>query len=212
MYSLSFFTPEMTAEFFASFCALLPPPSTNTPEACLARDRIAIDAVLALHPADAFEAELATGIVVTSAQAKYCLRLAMQPDLDPDQGHRNRDRAGSMLRHTQSLTRLLQTRQAKREKQEAEMHPSAMARAGYWYRDIETPEQAAQPAAPNYETMTEAEQYAVIHPKRAAAIRAHGGLPPNCTFGAPDPAIVQAIVTGASPVFKELDNAVAVVT
>jgi hypothetical protein len=212
MYSLSFFTPEMAAEFFTSLCSLLPPPSSNTPEARQARDQIAIETVLALHPADAFEAELAAGVVATSAQAKHCLRLAAQPDRDPDQSHRDRDKAGAMLRHVQSLTRLLQTRQVKREKQEAEMHPSAMTRAGYWYRDVETPEQAQQPANPAYETMTEAEQYAIIHPRRAAAIRAHGGLPPNCTFGAPDPAIVKAIVSGTSPIFRELDRAVAAVT
>ncbi len=153
----------MITEFFASFCALLPLPNTNTPEARAARDQIAIDAVLALHPTDAFETDLAASIVATSAQAKHCLRRAVQPDLDPDQTNKYRDKAGAMLRHVQSLTRLLQIRQAKRETQEAEMHPSAMARAGYWFRDIETPEPPpSQPATPAYETMPEAKQYATI--------------------------------------------------
>jgi hypothetical protein len=54
--------------------------------------------------------------------------------------------------------------------------------------------------------MTEAEQYAVNYPRRAALFRTHGGLPPNCTFGAPEPHIVEAIVNGTSPVFLELDQ------
>jgi hypothetical protein len=54
--------------------------------------------------------------------------------------------------------------------------------------------------------MTEAEQYAVNYPRRAALFRTHGGLPLNCTFGAPEPHIVEAIVNGTSPVFLELDQ------
>jgi hypothetical protein len=200
------FTPEMTGEFFANLCGQLPPASTDRPEARDARDQIAIQSVLALHPADAFEAILAVDIVVASAQAKHSTRLAMQPGIDPKDAKHYRSHVATMLRLERSLTRMLVVRQDKRDKQEAEMHPSAMARAGYWFHDIETPEPAPEPAKPAYESMTEAEQYAVNYPRRAALFRTHGGLPPNCTFGAPEPHIVEAIVNGTSPVFLELDQ------
>ena len=53
--------------------------------------------------------------------------------------------------------------------------------------------------------MTEAEQYAVMHPDRASRIRAAGGLPQRCDFGPPEPELVQAIVSGTSPVLCALD-------
>src|SRR5271165_5441998 len=63
-----------------------------------------------------------------------------------------------------------------------------------------------QPAAmPKYEDMTEAEQYAVIYPDRAAAIRRHGGMPPGAKYPPPDDAVFTEIVTGNSPVFLALD-------
>jgi len=206
--SIPTFTPEMTREFFADLCSQLPPASTDSPEARDARDQIAIQAVLALHPADAFEADLAVDIVVNSAQAKHATRLAMQPGLDPDDAKHHHARAATKLRLVLSTTKILVGRQDKREKQEAEMHPPAMERAGYWFREIETPEPAPEPPKSPYEMMTEAEQYAVNYPRRAALFRAHGGLPPNCSFGAPEPHIVEAIVNGTSPVFLELDQPV----
>jgi hypothetical protein len=53
--------------------------------------------------------------------------------------------------------------------------------------------------------MTEAEQYAVIYPDRAAAIRRHGGMPPGAGYPPPDNAVFGKLVTGNSPVFLALD-------
>ena len=53
--------------------------------------------------------------------------------------------------------------------------------------------------------MTEAEQYAVIYPDRAAAIRRHGGMPPGAKYPPPDDAVFTEIVTGNSLVFRDLD-------
>jgi hypothetical protein len=69
------------------------------------------------------------------------------------------------------------------------------------------------PAAPTREPepddafgrLTEAEQYALIHPRRAALIRSVGGLPDHCDFGPPAPDLVHAIVTGTSPTLRGLD-------
>jgi hypothetical protein len=53
---------------------------------------------------------------------------------------------------------------------------------------------------------SEADRYAVIYPRRAREIRHYGGLPPNCTFGPPDDELVRAIVTGTTPVLRDLDG------
>ena len=42
---------------------------------------------------------------------------------------------------------------------------------------------------PRYEDMIEAEQYVVIYPNRAAAIRHHGGMPPGAGYPPPDDAV-----------------------
>jgi hypothetical protein len=53
--------------------------------------------------------------------------------------------------------------------------------------------------------LADADMYAVIHPRRAARIRALGGLPEPCDFGPPEPELVHAIVTGTSPTLRALD-------
>ena len=52
--------------------------------------------------------------------------------------------------------------------------------------------------------MEPAEQFAALYPQRAALIRAHGGLPPDIDFGAPEPDLVAAIVACTSPLMQEL--------
>ena len=46
-------------EFFALLCTMPPPPADDTPDTRAERDEGAMDAVVALHPDDAFEARLA---------------------------------------------------------------------------------------------------------------------------------------------------------
>jgi hypothetical protein len=60
------------------------------------------------------------------------------------------------------------------------------------------------------ERMDAAEQFAARHPSRAAAIRAHGGIPPACDFDPPDPKLVAFIVASKSPLLRELDQEQAV--
>jgi hypothetical protein len=95
-----------------------------------------------------------------------------------------------------------------------------MERAGYWFRDVSVPLPEPAEAAPpdpaatptpdrsddRFSRLTEAEQYALIHPARAAGIRAHGGLPPNAKYGPPEPDIVEQLVHGTSPVLLALDQ------
>ncbi|HME27608.1 MAG TPA: hypothetical protein VKI44_40845 [Acetobacteraceae bacterium] len=121
-----------------------------------------------------------------------------------------------MMRTMHSGLRALQRMQAERRKLEGAMHPVALLRAGYLHSGTLPPEPESLPcppaapepqphAMPRYEDMTTAEQFAVIYPDRAAAIRRHGGMPPGAKFPPPDRPIIEEIVTGSSPVFLALD-------
>jgi hypothetical protein len=81
-----------------------------------------------------------------------------------------------------------------------------MERAGYWFREITVPEPALDPVPPAeadpFSQLTEAEQYAVTYPDRAARIRAAGGLPADLDFGPPEPELVHEVVHSTSPILQ----------
>ena len=217
MQTLPNLPPSVSREVFATLCGTRPPPVTDTPETRAAREETAMAAVAALLPANAYEALLAAEIVAANYNAKDCRRLAVQPGQDPDDARRLRAQANAMMRQEQSGLRALQRTQATREKAEAERNPAAMQRAGYWFKDVSVPlpepspaqpepSSSADPSASEFTDLSEAEQYAAIYPERAARIRAHGGLPPRLDFGAPEPDIVNALVTGTSPILQALDR------
>jgi hypothetical protein len=69
------------------------------------------------------------------------------------------------------------------------------------------PAPAAEPtpaSADRFAALTEAEQYATLYPKRAALIRARGGLPDDCP--PIEPALVEEIVASTSPILRGLDR------
>ncbi|MGC1408266.1 MAG: hypothetical protein WA864_04880 [Acetobacteraceae bacterium] len=205
MHTLPNLPATVSREIFATLCASLPAPAADTPEARAARDETAMAAVAALHPADAFEAKLAAEIVTADAYVMDSLRLAGQYRDDLAATLRCRAQATSMMRQMRSGLRELQRMQAQREKAEAAMHPAAMERAGYWFRDASVP-LPVQPEVPAQASLTEAEQYAAIYPDRAALIRATGGLPATLNFGPPEPDLVEALVNGTSPILRALDR------
>jgi len=122
-----------------------------------------------------------------------------------------------MMRTMHGGLRALLRLQAERHKAEDANRPAAMLRAGHLHSGTLPPEQdppACQPAAapepqppsrPKYEDMTEPEQYAVLYPDRATAIRRNRGMPPGAKFPPPDRAIISEIVTSNSPAFLALD-------
>jgi hypothetical protein len=89
------------------------------------------------------------------------------------------------------------------------VHPAAMERAGYWFRDA-VPAPAPDPPPPAepdpFSQLSEADRYAVMYPDRAVRIRAAGGLPADLDFGAPEPELVPDIVHGTSPILLALDR------
>src|SRR5271166_4021287 len=186
--------PDSNArEVFATLCRSLPLPIPDTPEARASRDDVAMAAVAELHPTNAFEAKLAADIVLAEAHYADSLRQAGEYRGDLAAINRCRALAMGMLRQMRGLLRDYQRMQAARDKALAAMHPAAMERAGWWFRDasvpLPEPAEAAPPdpaAPPNPDPsedtssrLTEAEQYSLIHPRRAAGTRAHGGLPPK---------------------------------
>jgi hypothetical protein len=218
--------PDTAArEVYASLHKFLPPPSPDTAETRAARDDEAMEAVAALHPTDAVDARFAADIVILEATGRDGLLLANDHHADIATVIRCRAQAASSFRQMRTLLREYRSIQAERDKALDAMHPAAMGRAGYWFRDVSVPapapvpEPAAAPAPDTpaaqadgpgngraFEDLTEAEQYALIYPDRAALIRAGGGLPARVTFGPPEPELVEELVNGTSPILRALDR------
>ncbi len=220
MQTLPNLPPAIAREVFATLCAALPSPATDTPDARATRDEAAMAAVAALHPTDPLEAKFAADIVVAEAYAMDSFRLAGECRNDFAATIKCRAQANATLRQMRSLLRDYRRTQAERDKALAAMHPAAMERAGYWFHEITVPEpapppkpsEAGEPVPPptavtgKFESLSEAEQYATLYADRAARIRAAGGLPPRLDFAPPEPEIVEALVNGTSPILRALDQ------
>jgi hypothetical protein len=197
-----------------TLCAALPTPAPDTPEDRVRRDNAAVAQVAALLPANADEIGIATQYIAAQAEALECLRLARLPGTEPAQAAQCIARANGMMRQAISARRLLLQVQTLRQKREAD--PLATDRAawlehaaiGLMLQGLGRTPYAPEPESddePEVDLAAEAEQYAVIHPRRAALIRSLGGLPPRCDFGPPPPELVHAIVTGNTPHLCALD-------
>jgi hypothetical protein len=184
-------------QVFATLCGLIPPPVTDSPADRAERDEVAMAAVAALRPTDAFEALLAAQVVGANAHAMDCLRLAVQPREQPEDVRRCRAQAALMMRQMHSGLRALQRMQAAREKAEAPMRAAARA--------VGEDRAAPVDAPPHADIAAEADQYVIHHRKRAALIRALGRLPDKLDFGPMPAALVSAIVNGTSPILQSLD-------
>ncbi len=149
-------------------------------------------AVTDLRPANAIEARLAVEIVAADAYAMDCFGLAGQFRNDLAATLRCRAQGTAMMRQVKSTRLMLEREQA--------MRPKAPA----------APVAAPEPAPPP-DPVAEAENYAVLHTDEAARIRANlrqdlpvaNGLDPGITL--PDPAIIEALGTGTTPMLCELD-------
>jgi hypothetical protein len=188
---------------FADLCNQLPQDPEVDPKAQARHQQRAMDAVVALVPYDAFEAQLAVRIVAADAHAADALRSAALAASDADRVRQCRAQAASMARTSDSALRALLRIQARREKLEAAMHPAAMEQAGYWFKSVTVPPTQRVAEAPPPDdaepVRTEAELYAIMYPDRAARIREAGGLPARLDFGPPEPEIVAALVRHARP-------------
>ena len=208
-----------------TLCAALPPPVSDSPEDLIRRDNDAIARVASMLPANADEAHLAVQCIAAQAQATDCIRLARRHDIDTALVLRCNTLSLAMMRQASAARRLLLRVQAIRQKREANNatldqaawteHAAMGLMANALGRTPPAP--IAQPAppepphrhrqaAPVADLAAEAEQYAIIHPRRAALIRAAGGLPANCDFGPPPPDLLPLIAHGTTPHLRALDD------
>ncbi len=208
MQSLPNLPSAIALETYASLCASLPPPVIDTPESRAARDDAAMQAVAVLRPANAFEARLAVDVIAADAHAKDSLRLAAKYHADLSAMVKCRAQFALMMRQMHSALRTLQRMQAARQNADATQAateeprtPSPAPATTPAMNDAAPPDQAPQP-----DTLTEAEDYAVQCPLFAARIRAAGGLPARLDFTPPNPAIVKILINGTSPVLCALDQ------
>jgi hypothetical protein len=194
----------------------LPPPLTDAAEDLARRDNAAIGAVACLLPANAEEADLAAQFVAANAQAMECLRLARVHAADVTRVLKCTAQSANMMRQARGARSLLLRVQTVRQKREADnagtdkaawiehcaigLMAEALGRAQAAPTAEPPPVQVPVPEpADTFGLLTEAEQYAIIYPRRAALIRSLGRLPDKCDFGPPAPEPVHAIVTGTSP-------------
>ncbi len=166
----------------------LPPPISDIPEERAARDAEAIAAVVVLKPADAFEARLAVRVVAADAHAIDSLRTASLPGCQMEDVRRCRAQAAAMMRASQGALHALLAIQAARTKAQRQLEP-------------------AVDESPPRDIAAEADEYAVHHRKRAALIRSLGRLPHRLDWGPMKPELVQAIISGTSPILRGLDRA-----
>jgi hypothetical protein len=204
----------------------LPAPVTDTPDGLVRRDNAAIAKVAALLPANAAEAELAAQYVAACAQAMECLREARDPAMTLGFVVQCRTHAASMMRQSQGALRMLLRLQAVRQQREAD---AAAAERAAWTEHCAAAQMAQSlacasdaavdlppappaaapgpetPAEPVPDPAAEAEQYALIYPRRAALIRRLGRLPDNPSFGPAEDYLVRAVVTGRTPALLAAD-------
>ncbi len=202
---------NIAREAYAGLCGVLPPPAIDTPRP--ARDDEAMAAVAVLAPTDAFEARLAVDVVGADAHAKDCLRLAAKYCNDVTTALRCRAQFAVMMRQMQSALRTLQRMQEARQNTDAASAPGDDQRPrptppGLGERQA-VPDPAVPDPAPLPDPLKVAEDFAVQNPLLAARVRAAGGLPPAVIAGldpTTDPAIIEALVNGTSPILCALDQ------
>ena len=181
-------------------------------------------------PANAHEATLAAQFVAADAHAHDSMRLAHQYPNDPKLILQCTAQSANMFRQSRGALSLLLRVQAIRQKREADSaaldkaawteHCAIGLMAGALGRPNAVPIVEPPPPPPSepepapddtFAALSEADQYAILYPRRAALIRRHGGLPETVMAGLdpaiapPEPDLERAIATGTSPILRALD-------
>lgn len=215
---------DMFHQLILDVCAALPRPLSDDPDALIRRDNAAMADIASFLPANGDEADIAGMIVITTAEARECLRAMRAHPTDSDPARDLRMQSERMMRQARGFRSLLLRVQAARRKREADPverdkaawneHCIIGLMAEALGRDapaaMAPPQPQPQPEAeakpPPFEQLSEAEQYAVMYPRRAALIRRLGGLPQPCDFGPPEAALVRAIIATDTPIMRAVDR------
>ena len=201
----------------------IPPPSTSDPDEIALLLDGAIAEVASMLPANIEEAKIAARAVSADAQASDCIRHARRLFNEPAAAMKCYAQASHMMRTANAARALLLRLQTDRRKREAVRancdqdrwteHSAAGLMAAT--RDhAPAPEPPPPPAPPpppedagdKFARYDPAEQYGVINPRRAAEIRAFGGVPPTASYGHPEPELVRALIASTSPILQKIDQ------
>ena len=200
----------------------MPPPDTTDPELISQMIQAAIADIASMLPANGDEARIALRTVIADARADECARHARTLFNDYAAAIKCLAQANHFTRTANASRALLHRIQAARRKHEADLancqkdawtEEAVIASLAEAHRDIRRPASTPRPQpAPSPEeedpfaAYTEAERYAILHPDRAAAIRAHGGIPPDATYELPEPTLLADILASTSDILRQIDE------
>ena len=210
----------------ADLYADIPPPHLTDPELIAERVHAAIAEIASMCPVNPEEARIAARVVIADAQARDCIRHARTLANDTIPAMKCQAQANHDMRTANAARSLLLRVQAARRKREAvgpratrTPGPSTPPRACC---SLPTASATAAPPAPppepepppppatddddKFARYDAAEQYAMMYPRRAAEIRAYGGVPPTATYGPPEPDTVLALIASTSPILQQIDK------
>ena len=169
-------------------------------------------------PVNAEEARIAARVVTADAQARDCIRHARALFNDPIPAMKCHAQANHFMRTANAARSLLLRVQAARHKREAIQATrdqdawTITRRRGPPARRRRPAPTAPPPPPPatddddRFARYDAAEQYALLYPRRAAEIRAYGGVPPTATYGPPEPETVRALIASTSPILQQIDQ------
>jgi hypothetical protein len=212
----------------ADIYALVPPPTLTDPQLIADRVHSAIATIASMVPANAEECEIALRVVTADAQYKEAIRQARELFNDPTPSMKCQAQASLMMRTANAARTMLLRVQSARRKREAvpaacnqdawTIHATEALLLAADGQDVPAPPPLPQPESEptpepppladddKFARYDEAEQYAIIYPRRAAEIRAHGGVPSTARYGRPEAPLVQQILTSTSPILLQLDK------
>ena len=210
----------------ADIHALIPPPFLTDPELIAERVRAAIEEIATMVPVNADEANIALRVVIAEAHAKECTRharmyfndtaLLLKCEAQANHCQRTANAARALLLRVQSARHKREANRTTCDQDAWTIHAteSYLLRADGHGVTEPPPPPAPEPPAPsppvaddtNAPSHTEAELYAMMYPRRAAQIRAHGGMPPNAAFDRPAPALLRDLLAGTTPVLQKIDQ------
>ncbi len=211
----------------ADLYAYVPPPHLTDPELIAERVHAAIAEIASMCPVNAEEATTAARVVIADAQARECIHDARTLPNDPTPAMKCHAQANHYMRTANAARSLLLRVQAVRRKREAIQATceqdawtiraaEGLLLAADGQATAEPPPPPPEPELPPPATTADdddrfarydaAEQYAVMYPRRAAEIRAYGGVPPTATYGPPDAETVQALIASTSPILQQIDQ------
>ncbi len=199
----------------ADLHADLPSPTLSDPALITERVHAAIAEIASMCPVNAEEARIAARVVTADAQARDCIRHARPHYNDPIAAMKCQAQANHFMRTANAARSLLLRIQAARRKHDSV--PAARDQDAWTAHAAEgfllaadghaTTEPPPPPATDDrFARYDAAEQYALLYPRRAAEIRAYGGVPPTASYGLPEPEIVRALIAGTSPILQQIDN------